>query len=103
MVKTIVLYKEPADKVAFDTYYLEKHLPLVKAVPGVVRIEVSKFTGGAAGGPAPYYLMAEIWFNSAEEMGAGWSSFEGRATGKDLRNFVSNPATVTMAFAEIME
>lgn len=102
MVKTVVLYKEPADKAAFDNYYLEKHIPLVNTVPGVVRVEVSKFTGGA-GGPAPYYLMTEIWFNSVAEMNAGWSSPEGRATGRDVRNFVSDPTAVTMAFAQVME
>lgn len=100
MVKTVVLYKEPADKAAFDSYYMGTHVPLVNAVPGVVKVEVSKFTGGA-GGAAPYYLMAEIWFNSAEEMNAGWGSPEGRATGKDVRNFVTDPTSVTMAFAEV--
>jgi uncharacterized protein (TIGR02118 family) len=102
MVKTVVLYKEPADKAAFDNYYFEKHIPLVKAVPGIVRVEICKFTGGA-GGPAPYYLMAEMWFNSAAEMNAAWSSPEGRATGRDVRNFVTDPSTITMAFAEIRE
>lgn len=41
MAKMIVLYGAPKDPAAFDRYYRETHLPLVKAIPGLCCLEVN--------------------------------------------------------------
>ncbi len=101
MVKMIVLYKKPADTEAFDRYYFETHVPLTQKVPSQVKTEITRFTS-AAGGEPPYYLMFEMYFNSKTEMDEALATPDGRATGKDLRNF-TEPGSVTVAFAEVLE
>jgi uncharacterized protein (TIGR02118 family) len=96
MVKTVVLYKEPADKEAFDSYYFANHVPLVEKIPGLVKCEVSKSVG-----KAPYYLMAELYFNSFDDMKAGFGTDEGKATQADLPNFVTDLSIVSMFSAEV--
>ena len=44
MVKLIALYKKPSDVQAFDEHYNNKHTPLVKKMPGLKKLEVSKIT-----------------------------------------------------------
>lgn len=99
MVKVVVLYKQPEDSEAFDKYYYSTHIPLVEKVSGLVKTEISKFTSGV-GGPAPYYLMAELYFNNEEEMNQALATPEARAMSKDVRNF-AKPDAVTMAFAQV--
>jgi uncharacterized protein (TIGR02118 family) len=94
---TIVLYKEPANKEEFDAYYFEKHIPLVQKVPGLVRVEVNRFSGKTA----PYYLMATLYFNSKDERKAALSSPEGQAMNADVVNFAT-PENVTVGFADVV-
>jgi len=101
MVKMIALYTEPTDREAFDSHYFGTHIPLVNKIPGLVKTEVNRVTG-AASGPAPYYLMVSLYFNSKEEMDTALATPEGRATGKDLRNFTT-PGQATITFAEVVE
>ncbi|GCE06498.1 EthD family reductase [Dictyobacter aurantiacus] len=96
-VTMIALYKEPADREKFEKHYFDTHIPLVKKIPGLQKVEVSRFTGK----DAPYYLMATLYFNSKEERKAGLSSPEGQATNADLVNFAT-PDSVTIAFTEIV-
>jgi uncharacterized protein (TIGR02118 family) len=96
-VTMVVLYKEPSDREKFDAYYHSTHIPLVKKIPGLQKVEVSRFTGREA----PYYLMATLYFNNKEERKAALSSPEGQATAADLANFAT-PDIVTTAFADIV-
>jgi uncharacterized protein (TIGR02118 family) len=91
----IVLYKEPANTEEFDTYYFQKHIPLVHKVPSLVRAEVNRFTGKNP----PYYLMATLYFNSKEERKAALASPEGQAMNADVTNFAA-PENVTIGFAD---
>ena len=102
MYKMIALYKQPsaADLTPFEEHYFSTHVPLVNKVPGLVKAEVNRFTG-AMGGDAPYYLMAELYFNSKEEMDQAMGTPEGRAMAKDTRNFP--PGLLTVAFAEVVD
>jgi uncharacterized protein (TIGR02118 family) len=100
MVKLVVLYARPADAAAFDRHYAEAHTPLVRQVPGLRRLEVSRATG-APRGDAPYYLMAEMYWESAEAMNTAMVSPEMRAVGQDARAFAGD--LITMFFAEVGE
>ncbi len=98
MVKLVALYRKPADPAAFDRHYSQTHMPLVQRMPGLRRVEVGKITG-AVGGEAPYYLIAEMYFDDQEALRTALRSPEGRAAGEDLQQFASG--LVTMVFAQV--
>ena len=103
MYKLFAFYNEPpeAEKAAFAKYYLNTHIPLCQKIPGIVRVEADRFTGAIGGGPAPYYMVAVLTFNNKEEYDAGMASPEGRAVGRDTRNFPKG--ILSMALAESVE
>lgn len=98
MVKLVALYSTPPDPEAFDRHYHEVHLPLIERWPGLRRLEAGKVTG-APGGPAPFYLVAEMYFDDAAALRAALRSPEGRAAGDDLQTFA--PGLVTMMYVQV--
>ena len=102
MVKLTVLYAKPGDPEAFDKYYFGTHVPLVDSIPGIRRNEVSKFTGTLDGSALPYYLQAELYFDDADALMAGFGSAEGQATAADVANFPTGVAP-TMVLADVVK
>ena len=94
MVKLVVCYGAPDDPEAFDRHYTETHVPLVDKIPNLRRFEPGKVVGTPDGSPAPYYYIAELWFDSAEELQAAMGSAEGQAAGEDVATFASGGATL---------
>jgi uncharacterized protein (TIGR02118 family) len=101
MVKLTVLYGPPTDPAAFDKYYLESHVPLADALPGIRRNEVSKVSGTLDGSAPLYHLQAELYFDSADALNAAVRSEEGAATAADLANFATGG--VTMMISEVLK
>jgi uncharacterized protein (TIGR02118 family) len=99
MVKLVVLYGTPDDPAAFDAHYAGTHVPLAEKVPNLRRFEAGKVLGTPGGAAAPYYLMAELSFDSAEELEQGLGSPEGQAAAGDVANFASGGATMMIAEA----
>lgn len=101
MVKLVALFKHPgADNLAaFEDHYLNTHVPLIQQVPGMVRLEATKFTTGVRGDEPAYHRMAEMYFEDKAAMDAAMASPENRAAGKDLMGFARE--YVTMIFAEV--
>lgn len=97
MVKVTVLYGHPEDASAFEAYYSEKHLPLAATMPNVKRFEASRVVGTPDGSPAPYYRIAELWFDSDGDMQASMGSDAGRATVDDIGSFATGGATVVIS------
>jgi uncharacterized protein (TIGR02118 family) len=95
MATLLVLYKTPTDKVAFDKYYAETHIPLAKKVPGLKKYEISQ---GAVSGPGSdsIHLVATLTFDSMVALQAGLGSPEGQAAAGDLPNFASGGADLLM-------
>lgn len=100
MVKLIALFRKPADLEAFNDHYYRVHAPLAQKMPGLRRFEVSRITGAPIG-EAPYYLLAELYFDTQELMDSAMASPEGRASAKDLMSFAAN--LVTIFYAEVQE
>lgn len=73
MHRITVQYGTPADAEAFDRRYEDEHVPLVHLLPGLRRFLLSRPRG--LGGPAPY-LVAELWFDTAEDLKAALTSPE---------------------------
>jgi len=94
MVKVTVLYGPPSNPAAFEDYYANSHLPIAAKTPNVRRFEAGRVIGTPDAGEPPYYRMAELWFDSQEDLESSMSSQEGQATVADIRNFATGGATV---------
>jgi len=99
MVKLVALYRRPPDPIAFDRHYAHTHLPLIRKMPGLRRLEVWRITG-APGGESPYALIAEMYFDDQDALRGALRSPEGRAAGDDLQRFAAGLVTMVYAQAE---
>ena len=99
MVKLVVVYGPPEDPAAFDRHYAETHIPLVHKIPGLRRFEAGKVLGTPDGSPAPYYYLAELFFDTAEDLQAAFQSADGQAAAADVPTFASGGATLMIVEA----
>jgi uncharacterized protein (TIGR02118 family) len=84
-VKLVVLYTQPADPVAFERHYFDKHMPLVAVMPGLLRSETGKFAA-PAGRQGAYHRQTELYFADQAALDAAFGSAEGKATAADYRD-----------------
>jgi uncharacterized protein (TIGR02118 family) len=82
-VKLVVLYTQPDDPDAFDKHYLEVHMPLADALPGLERSETSRFMSAIDRGEKTYFRMTELYFADEAAMQAAFGTDEGKATAAD--------------------
>jgi uncharacterized protein (TIGR02118 family) len=97
MVKLVVAYGAPKDPAAFDAYYFSTHVPLVDRIPNLRRFEAGKVIGTPDGSGAPYYFIAELLFDSIDDLQSAMASAEGQAAGADLEMFATGGATLMIA------
>jgi uncharacterized protein (TIGR02118 family) len=94
MIKLVVLYGQPTDAGAFERHYLGTHVPLGDKVPGLQCAEFARAVATLDGSPPPYYRVADVYFDSLEQLRAAFASPEGQALAADAANFVTGGATV---------
>ncbi|RST75103.1 EthD family reductase [Siminovitchia acidinfaciens] len=97
MFKMIALFKKPENTEEFDKYYFETHIPLTEKIPGLRKVEITKFTGSPMG-ESPYYLMCEMYYDSFEAFKDSSKTEESKASGKDVMKFAGD--IVTFMFGE---
>ena len=100
MVKLIALFRKPADLAAFDSAYIDTHIPLVQKIPGLQRVIINRVTGAPRGEPE-LYLVTEMDFADAAARDAALASPENIDAGKNLMSFARG--LVTFIFAEEVE
>jgi uncharacterized protein (TIGR02118 family) len=67
-VKLIVIYPTPTDITAFEKVYVEDHIPMaLEQLKGPKKIVASKVLGSPQGS-APFYRLAEVYFDSMEDL-----------------------------------
>ncbi len=71
MHRITISYAAPGDPESFDRRYAQEHIPLAQALPGLDRFTLSRPRGLGAQAP---YLVAELWFRTAEELRAALKS-----------------------------
>lgn len=98
MIKMTVLYEHPDDPAAFEDYYAKEHTPLAERIPNVQRFE-SGTVSTPDGSEPPYHRIAELWFDSAEQMEESLATPEGQAATGDIPNFATGGATVLVSEA----
>ena len=77
----LAAYETPADPEEFDRHYRDMHLPLVRRLPRLRRYVIRRDAEAVRG--APYYLVAEYEWDTADDLRAAFASPEGRATAAD--------------------
>jgi uncharacterized protein (TIGR02118 family) len=93
MIKLIALFKKPSEVEVFDRHYENIHLPLVRNLPGIRELEVTRVVGAPIG-ESRFHVMAELYFDNKDAMDAALASPEGKALAKDLLHFAANVVTV---------
>jgi uncharacterized protein (TIGR02118 family) len=96
MATALALYNTPTDPAAFDAYYLLKHAPLAKTLPGLRSYEISAGAVMAPAGPTPYHLIAVLRFDTMSDLEAALASSIGQAVIEDLENFATGGVSVLL-------
>ena len=96
MPRLIVLYSVPEDPDAFDAHDRDVHTPIIERYPNLRNVRLTKPVG-VAGRPAPFHLMAEMFFDTAADLDEALMSEAGADSARDLRNFAG--AGVSMLIA----
>jgi|1186.fasta_scaffold407975_1 uncharacterized protein (TIGR02118 family) len=89
--KLYALWSAPddADADAFEDQYMNVHVPLAAALPGIQRLVTTMVTGSLPGLPSPYYRVAELEWDSEEAFQAATESPEWAAMGADSADLVA--------------
>lgn len=90
----VLLKKKPelSDE-EFARYWLEKHAPLAKKMPGLRRYVVN-VVRRPPGREPDYHGVVELWFDNVAGMKKAFTSPEGTATQKDTEVFASGLVTM---------
>jgi len=99
MVKLVVAYGQPEDPAAFDEHYVRTHAPLAQTIPGLRRFEAGKVLGTPDGTAAPFYFIAELSFDNADDLQTAMGTAEGQAAAADVSSFATGGATMMIAEA----
>ncbi|MCW2839217.1 MAG: hypothetical protein JWR55_700 [Aeromicrobium sp.] len=84
MYDVIVLYRRPADPVAFDRHYVSTHVPLVRAMPLLTDFTWGPVVDAPADG---FYYVARMSYATSEDAATSLGSPEGAAAVADLDEF----------------
>jgi uncharacterized protein (TIGR02118 family) len=98
MVKLTIFFRQPADVEAFEAHFANRHVPLIAAMPNVIRTSVARAIG-APRGPAPYYLIHDVYFADMAALNYALNSKQGREAGADLMAFARD--IVALMFSEV--
>jgi len=96
MIKLTALYGHPTSPGDFEKYYSVTHLPLVDKMKGLARAEYTKFVSGPDGAKPAFYRMAELYFDSQEQMAKTMDSAEAKAVVGDIPNFATGGVTIVV-------
>ncbi|MBP9500550.1 MAG: EthD family reductase [Candidatus Promineofilum sp.] len=81
MYKFVVIYYRVDDEMTLEEFFSNTHLPLVEALPGLRRFEVSRILSQPFG-QSRFHLMAEAYFDDDQ----AWLQAQTSETGIALMN-----------------
>jgi uncharacterized protein (TIGR02118 family) len=100
MIRLLALYGHPEDPTAFDHHYRKAHIPLVKRMPHLRHFEVSRSVSVPGDEQSPYYLVAEMVYESEEDLRESLASQAGTDAVEDVATFATGGVTVLVASME---
>ncbi len=103
MFQLTALYGHPQDPATFDQYYQQTHAPLARKIPGLKGYTTNKPTAVTPQEKSPYYLIAELYFESMETLQVGLQSSEGQAAAGDTQNFATGGVTLVIGEVRVYD
>jgi uncharacterized protein (TIGR02118 family) len=100
MIRVLALHNKPVKLSSYDDYYVNVHMPLVQRVPGVRSIRVGKVLRAADGGPPPYFLISEVYFDDEDALERALASPEMAAAFADVPNFATGGVSIMICDTE---
>jgi len=105
MYKLVALWSapKPGDVDAFESYYREVHVPKATVVPGLKRIALTRIESGLEGAAAPFYRVAEMFFENPKALEQSAHSEVWKAMREDARQMIERfgvTLTVGMGWVE---
>ncbi len=104
MITLTALFKKPEDTASFDEHYNSVHTPLMKKVPGLRKMEITRFTKmltpvNALLTEQPY-MQCTLYFANMDSFKAAMASEENKAAGKDLMSFAAPLVSMSIGTVE---
>ena len=96
MVKLVATLRQPVKPEDFQRWLLEVHAPVGRKMPGLRRYVLSPSVGGVAG-VQTYDGIAELWFDSVQDLEKALQSPEGQEA---MRDVMSNVKEVSLVITE---
>jgi uncharacterized protein (TIGR02118 family) len=93
MIALYALFRKPEDTESFDARFHDSLLPLLKKVPGLRGLQVTRING-AAFGESRYHMVAQLTFDHRHAMDEALASKEGKAVVRDIMSFAADLVTV---------
>lgn len=100
MVKLTALFGHPQDPDEFEDYYANVHAPKVGKIPNLSRFDRAKIVATPDGSRPSHYRIADLWFESMDQLQSALGSPEGQAAAGDLQNFASGGITLLISEVE---
>ncbi len=98
MISIVAVHARPLDPEAFDCYYAQVHIPLVKRIPGVTNIRYGKVLQHPAA-ESLSYLVCDTYFATQESLEEALASPEMADALADVPNF--STGGVSIFFADV--
>lgn len=86
-MRLIALFKQPSDTTAFEEAYFNRHLPLLRKVPGLEKVTTTRASRTLLG--EEFYMMAEMTFTGTSALDLALKSPEMVAAAEDLQGFAA--------------
>jgi uncharacterized protein (TIGR02118 family) len=86
MIKLVVMYPWPADPEHFRKHYLERHLPLCRAIPGALRVHYS-FEPQTVQGNSRWFCIYEAEYPDEPTLRAALDTSEAKTAAADVANY----------------
>ena len=99
MVKVTVLYGKPVDPEAFEKYYAETHMPIVRRA-GLGRTEAAKVVGTTDGSEPQFYRTFDIWMDDMEQLKLAMGTPEVTEMREDLKHFATGGVSILVSVVE---
>lgn len=101
MIQLTVLYGQPQDPAAFDRHYQGTHAALAQKIPGLKGFVITRPASLNPQEPSPYYVIADLYFDSMAALQTALQSSEGQAAAGDLQNFATGGATLVAGEVQV--
>ena len=92
--RLIVLWEQPSDPEAFERHYREVHVPIARELPGLRSYKLTHQVNAVRG--EPYYMVAELAWDTLEDLRTAFASPEGQATAADATSLGQYAAVRSM-------